>query len=143
MISKITKSKTSPEKLELILKTNFMEALKDSSLRSFSFSTNAQTVLIHEQGMPAAILIFREVELKKLAEIDFIATSKAHQRKGLASRLINGLSAEYDEIWLELSSKNSKALSFYLKHGFLVQGERADYYAKGIHALNMVKTRAS
>jgi ribosomal protein S18 acetylase RimI-like enzyme len=145
MTSEIINPKISSDKLELFLKTNFIEALKDSSLRSFSFSDLVQThvILDHDQSLnkPAAVLLFREIEPKKLAEIDFIATSANFKRRGLAGKLIRDLSSKYTEIWLELSSDNLKALSLYQKHGFSQQGTRPDYYGKGLHAVNMVKTR--
>jgi len=139
--AQITNPKISPDQLELILKTNFMEALKDSSLRSFSFSSSAKTLIVEDPNKTIAILVYREIEPDRLAEIDFVVTAVDHRRKGLAGLLIENLGAKYSEIWLELSSNNSKALSFYKKHGFLVQGERPNYYEIGVDALNMVKAR--
>jgi len=120
-----------------------MEALKESNLRSFSFSNLARSLIIFENQTPAAIVIYREIEPEKLAEIDFVATAVEYKRKGLASALILDLSAKYGELWLELGAENKKALSLYGKLGFTAHGLRPDYYGKGEHAVNMVKTRAT
>ena len=131
----------SSEGLELIVQTNFMEALKDSKLKSFSVSKAAQAFVgqTKEDKAPVSILIFRQIEPKKLAEIDFLATHKDFKRRGLAQALIEHLVSQYEEIWLELASNNAPARSFYSKMGFELQGVRKNYYGTGVEALNMVK----
>lgn len=126
------------DELEQILKPNFTKALKSSGLRSFSFSEHIKVLVFYLNEEPASVLIYREVE-PDLAEIDFVASQENFQRQGLAKSLILHLEQVYSEIWLELSSKNQPALSFYEGLGFKCQSERKDYYGPGVNALNMVK----
>jgi len=127
---KITTPDLSSDQLELLLKTNFMEALKDSSLRSFSFSSEVRTLLATVSGEPAAVLLYRTVQKEILAEIDFVATGLKFRRKGLSALLVAYLAGRFAEIWLELSAKNTVARAFYQKNGFVLQGRRPDYYVK-------------
>ncbi|MGH1467714.1 MAG: GNAT family N-acetyltransferase [Bdellovibrionales bacterium] len=127
------------EDAEQVYSSYFKEALKESGLRSFSFSKASKALVFEKEGEEAAlasILIYREIT-PKIIEIDFIATRAAFRRQGIAQALVDFLEAE--ELWLELKEANDKALSFYEKNGFTVTGRRDNYYSDGSAALNMLR----
>jgi len=125
--------------LEQILKTHFFEALKESGLKSFSFSDSVRAKIAYTEGLPGAILLFREIEPEELAEIDFVASGSTYRRRGLSSALISDLAASFPRVWLELKASNRAALYFYQRNGFDLQGRRPAYYQDGSDALNMIK----
>lgn len=97
-----------------------------------------------EQPSCYALGAYKSAELASLmivqvavdtAEILTIATQPAHQREGLAARLlafferhppIEGL-----QTWLlDVAADNQRAISFYEKLGFRVDGRRPEYYKR-------------
>ncbi len=130
------------EKAEQVCNSYFKEALKDSGLRSFSFSDQSKVKVLQSfedvDGVsePVAIIIYRSLG-SELVEIDFIATRAEFKRAGAAGKLLRSLKAS--ELWLELKEDNLSALSFYKKKGFVQVGRREKYYKDGAAALNMVK----
>lgn len=130
------------EEAEQICNSYFKETLKDSGLRSFSFSGHAKAKALYvereEKRTPVAILIYRELT-DEVKEIDYIATRADFKRTGAAQRLLQSLKGP--ELWLELKEGNLSALSFYKKNGFIQVGRREGYYEGGGAALNMLKKR--
>lgn len=114
----------------------FKEALKDSGLRSFSFSDSSKILIFEKEEGAASILIYREIT-PEIQEVDFIATRESFRCLGAAQALIEHLQGK--ELWLELKEENSKALKFYEKNGFVVKGRRENYYSDGSAALNMLR----
>lgn len=77
-------------------------------------------------------------------ELVIIAIDSAYQRQGYAQFLLDFI--EYlklrngcEEIILEVEETNKGAIFFYEKNNFLKIDRRADYYAKGNHALIYIK----
>ncbi len=66
------------------------------------------------------------------AEILTLCVDPKYQRLGLGSALIHSLASifigETGALYLEVAATNAKAISFYEKHGFSVQGRRPNYY---------------
>lgn len=122
--------------LKQFCETYFVEALKDSGLRSFSFSGVELSKALYRDGELVSLVVYRDIG-DCLLEIDFIATRACFQRSGAADELLKAF--EGVEIWLELSAENLKALKFYQKQGFAITGERKNYYSNGSSALNMVR----
>ncbi len=67
------------------------------------------------------------------AEIDYIAIDMAHEGKGLASQFLSELLTEFQhmgikKVFLEVRSRNSKAISLYERNGFVPYRTRKHYY---------------
>jgi ribosomal protein S18 acetylase RimI-like enzyme len=92
--------------------------------------------VLYKDDEVVSLVVYRKLN-EALIEIDFIATRTGYQRSGAASELLEVFQGV--EVWLELSEKNFKALSFYKKEGFLITSERKGYYSNGDSALNMVR----
>ena len=73
------------------------------------------------------------------SELLSIATRESEQRKGIGSMLLNAglerLNADDDQCFLEVRDSNSKARTFYEKHGFRQYSVRKKYYANGEDAV--------
>ena len=67
--------------------------------------------------------------VKDEIEIIQICIIKSYQRKNYGSLIISKLkNLNVKKIFLEVSSENTQAINFYLKHGFKKIGIRKDYY---------------
>jgi [ribosomal protein S18]-alanine N-acetyltransferase len=71
------------------------------------------------------------------AELEMIAVSAEHQRRGAGTRLFTALveelsAAQVTDVHLEVRCSNSPALAFYYALGFEVSGRRPRYYADPI-----------
>jgi ribosomal-protein-alanine N-acetyltransferase len=82
-----------------------------------------------------AFIIYRD--LFSIAEVLLLGTKKERQSQGLMTTLINSLKGDYVEIWLEVHELNTKALQFYEKERFKIDGVRLKYYTDGKSALVM------
>ena len=60
-----------------------------------------------------------------------IGVNPDYQRNGIGAQLIQYLQEKYKRIYLEVSSENDNAISFYKKHNFRQNGLRKNYYGKG------------
>lgn len=78
-----------------------------------------------------------------LVEVFTIAVDKNYRQRGIGSELLShlidkSLREGVSEIWLEVSTKNKRALALYEKFGFERVGIRKNYYQKlGEDAYNM------
>lgn len=78
-----------------------------------------------------------------LVEIFTIAVDESYRMRGIGEALLTHLFEESrkngaNEIWLEVSVKNTKAINLYEKFGFEKDGIRKNYYQKiGADAYNM------
>lgn len=113
------------------------------SLNSFTTSLNENTFgfYLRFEDKPVAYLwaqkIGDEAELYKIAVIE------SFQRRGIAEKLLNEFFKEcvkenIAKVYLEVGSKNCKALNLYKKQGFTGSGRRKNYYGKGNDALLLV-----
>lgn len=124
------------DEAEEILSSYFMQALKETGLRSFPLFKATKVVLIRKGHEPAGVLLYRCLD-KDLVEIDFIAVRESFKRQGLASALMKSL--ETSRFWLEVSKKNLAAVAFYKGLGFKEVGVRPNYYSDGTAALSLKK----
>lgn len=103
------------------------------------------TVLIMEldnQVVGAAYLLWRNN--LRLGRLYNIAISPKIQGKGLGTRLLKACELEAawrycDTFSLEVRSDNEKAIAFYKKHGFKIDGNLPDYYEDGAPGFKMTK----
>lgn len=76
------------------------------------------------------------------AEINYIYVLDNYQRQGIATKLLNALEHDLDNvsnITLEVNETNKKAIKFYQKNGFEVVSKREKYYKDGHDAYLMMK----
>lgn len=83
-------------------------------------------------------------KITDLVEIFTIAVKKEYRSEKIGSTLLEEIikfSKENDvtEIWLEVSTRNTKAISLYQKYGFEIQKIRKNYYRSGEDAYNMIR----
>lgn len=87
----------------------------------------AYTATVAEvDGQAAAFLVTRETAPGEI-EILNLATSRSYRRRGLATRLLQGLPPA--SLWLEVRESNAPALALYASLGFNQAGRRPRYYA--------------
>lgn len=78
-----------------------------------------------------------------LVEVFTIAVDSSYRKMGIGTRLLAHLvdlarKNSANEIWLEVSVKNTEAIGLYEKFGFKKDGIRKNYYQKlGVDAYNM------
>lgn len=91
--------------------------------------------IVEDQGAIAGFLVARE--LVRETEILNFAVRADVRRQGIGARLIDaaiewsrGLGAE--KAILEVRASNEGAIRFYERHGFVVTGRRAKYYAEPV-----------
>lgn len=112
---------------------NWPEHLLRTELR------NVTTTLVSESesGEILGFLCFRQ--MPDFYEISVLATDPAAQKTGVQTRLIQhlqGLAAKQRiHILLEVHHENERALSLYLRQGFLLIHSRQNYYQDGAEAL--------
>lgn len=85
--------------------------------------------IVEQQGFIALSVLHDE------AEIINIAVTPTHQGKGLANKLMRQAKTIFNErgvkkCFLEVRASNQRAQRFYEKHGFLVIGNRKNYYSE-------------
>ncbi|WP_293448898.1 ribosomal protein S18-alanine N-acetyltransferase [Persephonella sp.] len=121
-----------------ILYENFEYPWSDSHILSENSFSIKKVVLSADRiiGFFAGEIIFSE------GSITMIALKKEFQRKGIGTYLLDwfvNLSKEkgVKNIWLEVSSKNKKAIRFYENYGFIIEDIRPSYYKDGSDALIM------
>lgn len=83
-------------------------------------------------------------KITDLVEIFTIAVKKEYRSQKIGSTLLEEIikfSKENDvtEIWLEVSTRNTTAISLYQKYGFEIQKIRKNYYRSGEDAYNMIR----
>jgi ribosomal-protein-alanine N-acetyltransferase len=126
------------------------EALAALHARSFAqpWDAAAFTTLLGQPGVAAwlsdqhGFIVIRAVADE--AEILTLAVEPARRRKGIAAALLQHASATLQQaggkkLYLEVAADNAAALALYARHGFIVTGRRAQYYAHGADALTMTR----
>lgn len=103
---------------------SYLKFLSDQDYKIL-VSRNSETVL----GFLALKLIMVTLE----AEILNIGVKADSEGKGIGTGLldfaiINFLSWQIREIWLEVRESNARAKDLYLKNGFVIVGRRKNYY---------------
>lgn len=90
----------------------------------------AGVAMLSEGGHPGVIGL-RPLELRRLY------VDRARQNSGLGSALLKAAEADAiargdDVMWLQVWRENTRAMTFYLRHGFVVAGA-APVIAAGVH----------
>ena len=89
-------------------------------------------VMENDDALPIAFLCARFDDDTE-AEIDYIAIKEEYEGKGLASQFLGELLAEFknmgiEKVFLEVRSRNAKAISLYERNGFSQYRIRKNYY---------------
>ncbi|WP_297454099.1 ribosomal protein S18-alanine N-acetyltransferase [Persephonella sp.] len=121
-----------------ILKENFEYPWSEEQILS-SNAFSIKKVFIYENNPVAFFageLIFSE------GSISMIAVKKEFQGKGIGKHIMNWFidlckQKGINNIWLEVSQNNKKAIRFYEDFGFTIQDIRKNYYKDGSDALIM------
>lgn len=112
---------------------NWPEHLLRAELRNVT----ATLVSENESGEILGFLCFRQ--MPDFYEISVLATDPSAQKTGVQTQLIEylqGLAAKQRiDVLLEVHHENERALSLYLKLGFLMIHSRQNYYQDGAKAL--------
>ena len=104
----------------------FDNKMSYKELKSF---TNQVSFKIWKIEMDQIIGYVSFFHIKDEVEIIKIGINKSYQRQNYGSLLIEELKKlRIKKIYLEVSTKNNNAISFYLKHGFQKIGTRKGYY---------------
>jgi len=121
-----------------ILRENFENPWSDSHILADNHFSVKKVALLDGEVVAffAGEIIFSE------ASITMIAVKGKYQRKGIGRHLMDWFYSlakkeGVKNIWLEVSSRNKKAIRFYEKRGFLLQDIRKGYYRDGSDALVM------
>lgn len=74
---------------------------------------------------------------QRVCEVDLLATDDSCWREGIMKRLFSELLNQEStrEVWLEVAEDNFRARCLYEKFGFLVVGERPNYYGSKVKAI--------
>ena len=75
-------------------------------------------------------------------EINYIIVKEEYQHKGIATKMLEYMieeSKKIENITLEVSIKNIKAINFYHKNGFIDVSIRKNYYLDGADAIMMMR----
>ncbi len=93
------------------------------------FAAGYSLFAVADRG-PIGTIIYREID-EKIKEIDYLATLPQCRRQGVMKSLINwfqGQLAPGEEIWLEVSALNHRAIALYKGLGFKEVSRRPSYY---------------
>lgn len=111
-----------------------------SQLQS-SLDENHQAWMLCEKGKILAYIIWREILDE--AELLTISVSPDCQRKSYGQQLLQFMcqqcrQRQMKKCFLEVAENNHKAISFYMKHGYVEIDRRKNYYqAGGVTAIVM------
>ena len=75
-------------------------------------------------------------------EINYIIVKEEYQHKGIATEMLEYMIEKcktIENITLEVSTKNIKAINFYHKNGFIDVSIRKNYYSDGSDAIMMMR----
>jgi ribosomal-protein-alanine acetyltransferase len=103
-------------------------------------ASSGQVILMAEVGIAAAARVCGFLVARVTvgeAELLNMAVDAADRRKGLGSKLLAGAAKEAEaqqasRMYLEVRESNEAAISFYERHGFRKNGQRAGYYLNPI-----------
>jgi len=101
------------------------------SYKKLVVEVSASAFVVEAQGKISGFLVGRRVEDQ--AEVLNMAVRADHRRNGEGFALLSAALDEFGlrgvkNVYLEVRESNTRAISFYEKHGFLKSGLRKGYY---------------
>ncbi len=126
------------DQVKVILSENFKYPWSDNHILSSNSFSVKKVIFLDRKiiGFFSGEIILSE------GSITMIAVRKKYQNRGIGKYILDwfvNLSKEkgVKNIWLEVSSKNKKAIRFYENYGFIIEDIRPSYYRDGSDALIM------
>lgn len=116
---------------------------KKQLLKEFENNSFLRHIVYEKDGEVVGFYIISHI--LDVVEIFTIAVDKDFRAEGIGSILIEDIikrseASDVNEIWLEVSTKNTAAINLYKKFGFVSQKIRKNYYQKtGEDAYNMIR----
>lgn len=116
---------------------------KKQLLKEFEDNSFLRHVVFEKDGEVVGFYIISHI--LDVVEIFTIAVDKDFRAEGIGSILLEDIikrseASDVNEIWLEVSTKNTAAINLYEKFGFVSQKIRKNYYQKtGEDAYNMIR----
>lgn len=116
---------------------------KKQLLKEFEDNSFLRHVVYEKDGEVVGFYIISHI--LDVVEIFTIAVDKDFRAEGIGSILLEDIikrseASDVNEIWLEVSTKNTAAINLYKKFGFVSQKIRKNYYQKtGEDAYNMIR----
>jgi len=100
--------------------------------------------VVRDKNKIIAYLIFLKRKNSRKYRIYSIAIAPEARGLGIASKLLiyaesRAIKSNIHQIALEVSEKNTSAISLYKKHGYRELGFRPSYYSDGSAAIIMIK----
>lgn len=87
------------------------------------------------QSKLLSFIIYKDMD--EIVELLILASVFERQSQGLMGRLLTQLKSKFSEIWLEVHEENLRAIQFYNKEHFNLDGKRPKYYTDSKAALVM------
>lgn len=116
---------------------------KKQLLKEFEDNSFLRHIVYEKDGEVVGFYIISHI--LDVVEIFTIAVDKDFRSEGIGSILLDDIikrseASNVNEIWLEVSTKNTAAIKLYNKFGFVSQKIRKNYYQKtGEDAYNMIR----
>lgn len=116
---------------------------KKQLLKEFENNSFLRHIVYEKDGEVVGFYIISHI--LDVVEIFTIAVDKDFRAEGIGSILLEDIikrseASDVNEIWLEVSTKNTAAINLYKKFGFVSQKIRKNYYQKtGEDAYNMIR----
>ena len=116
---------------------------KKQLLKEFENNSFLRHIVYEKDGEVVGFYIISHI--LDVVEIFTIAVDKDFRAEGIGSILLEDIikrseATDVNEIWLEVSTKNTAAINLYKKFGFVSQKIRKNYYQKtGEDAYNMIR----
>lgn len=116
---------------------------KKQLLKEFENNSFLRHIVYEKDGEVVGFYIVSHI--LDVVEIFTIAVDKDHRAEGIGYILLEDIikkseASDVNEIWLEVSTKNTAAINLYEKFGFVSQKIRKNYYQKtGEDAYNMIR----
>lgn len=131
MIVREAEEKDIPSLLDIGKRIHGFDAEKE--LPFYSESMGFELYVLEDDNEEDIGFLCLRIDDDTEAEIDYIAISQKDEGKGLASQFLNEVLTEIhhngiEKVFLEVRSKNTRAIAFYERNGFVQYRIRKNYY---------------
>ena len=146
----ITVQHTSLKDLETLYKIEkecfTHEAFSKEQIAYFLKATNAVTLVAQVDGETAGFItgLIEQHGKSRIGHIYTIDVASKYRRIGVGLKLLKEIEKEFIEkgaetCFLEVRFNNLAARKLYQKHGYIELGKLDNYYARGIHGIQLKK----
>ncbi|MGL4358761.1 ribosomal protein S18-alanine N-acetyltransferase [Cetobacterium sp.] len=122
-------------KISELEKEIFPESFYSVDMLKEMAEKNEYTILVCDEEVKGYLLLHDSFDLYEIMKI---ATKKEFRKNGIGNQLIDYYLSKYDKsLFLEVRESNKVAQHFYENIGFVVVGNRKNYYPNGEAAVLM------